>query len=166
MKQVRKAIIPAVGPGAIDKPVLRSIVEKAVKSGIEDIIIVTDQGKQTTEAHFDMAAELEQTRLQKEKYELLHAVRRSSAVDIHYVYQKESRGVAHAIWCARNFIGEEPFAVLFGEKIVQAGVSHLTGRYIFTPDIFPVLEELQLAAEGEIQWNKAGKLLAARGERG
>lgn len=137
MKRVRKAIIPAAGLGTrflpatkampkemlpiVDKPTIQYIVEEAIESGIEDIIIVTGKGKRAIEDHFDHAFELEQTLLEKEKFELLEKVQASTnLVDIHYIRQKEPRGLGHAVWCARNFIGDEPFAVLLGDDIVQA----------------------------------------------
>ncbi|MFS0775272.1 UTP--glucose-1-phosphate uridylyltransferase GalU [Neobacillus sp. 3P2-tot-E-2] len=137
MKKVRKAIIPAAGLGTrflpatkampkemlpiVDKPTIQYIVEEAMESGIEDIIIVTGKGKRAIEDHFDFAYELEQTLLTKEKFDLLEKVQEPSRmVDIHYIRQKEPKGLGHAVWCARNFIGNEPFAVLLGDDIVQA----------------------------------------------
>ncbi|EEL32052.1 UTP--glucose-1-phosphate uridylyltransferase [Bacillus toyonensis] len=137
MKKVRKAIIPAAGLGTrflpatkampkemlpiVDKPTIQYIVEEAIQSGIEDIIIVTGKTKRSIEDHFDNAFELEQNLLEKKKYELLEKVQASSKmVDIHYIRQKEPRGLGHAVWCARKFIGDEPFAVLLGDDIVQA----------------------------------------------
>ncbi|GAE28178.1 UTP-glucose-1-phosphate uridylyltransferase [Halalkalibacter wakoensis JCM 9140] len=135
-KKVRKAIIPAAGLGTrflpatkampkemlpiVDKPTIQYIIEEAVESGIEDIIIVTGKGKRAIEDHFDHAFELEQNLIEKEKFELLDKVQAASKVDIHYIRQKEPKGLGHAVWCARNFIGDEPFAVLLGDDIVQA----------------------------------------------
>ncbi|KAF0996599.1 UTP--glucose-1-phosphate uridylyltransferase GalU [Geobacillus sp. TFV-3] len=136
MKKVRKAIIPAAGLGTrflpatkampkemlpiVDKPTIQYIVEEAIASGIEDIIIVTGKGKRAIEDHFDYAFELEQMLKQKGKLDLLEKVKEPSKVDIHYIRQKEPKGLGHAVWCARNFIGDEPFAVLLGDDIVQA----------------------------------------------
>ncbi|MCM3663655.1 UTP--glucose-1-phosphate uridylyltransferase GalU [Mesobacillus subterraneus] len=137
MKKVRKAIIPAAGLGTrflpatkampkemlpiVDKPTIQYIVEEAIESGIEDIIIVTGKGKRAIEDHFDFAPELEQNLLEKGKVELLDKVRYSTNLaDIHYIRQKEPKGLGHAVWCARNFIGDEPFAVLLGDDIVQS----------------------------------------------
>ncbi|MGG0382082.1 UTP--glucose-1-phosphate uridylyltransferase GalU [Priestia filamentosa] len=136
MKTIKKAIIPAAGLGTrflpatkampkemlpiVDKPTIQYIVEEAVASGIEDIIIVTGKGKRAIEDHFDYAPELEQNLLEKGKMEILDKVRQSSNVDIHYIRQKEPKGLGHAVWCARNFIGNEPFAVLLGDDIVEA----------------------------------------------
>lgn len=136
MKKVRKAIIPAAGLGTrflpatkampkemlpiVDKPTIQYIVEEAVASGIEDIIIVTGKGKRAIEDHFDNAWELEQNLEEKGKHELLEKVRyASNLANIHYIRQKEPLGLGHAVWCARNFIGDEPFAVLLGDDIVQ-----------------------------------------------
>ncbi|MFE4810525.1 UTP--glucose-1-phosphate uridylyltransferase GalU [Peribacillus simplex] len=137
MKKVRKAIIPAAGLGTrflpatkampkemlpiVDKPTIQYIIEEAVASGIEDIIIVTGKGKRAIEDHFDNAFELENNLIEKNKFELLEKVQAPSKVDIHYIRQKEPKGLGHAVWCARKFIGNEPFAVLLGDDIVQAG---------------------------------------------
>lgn len=136
MKKIKKAIIPAAGLGTrflpatkampkemlpiVDKPTIQYIVDEAVQSGIEDIIIVTGKGKRAIEDHFDYAPELENNLVEKEKFDILEKVRQSSNVDIHYIRQKEPKGLGHAVWCARNFIGDEPFAVLLGDDIVQA----------------------------------------------
>lgn len=135
--KVRKAIIPAAGLGTrflpatkampkemlpiVDKPTIQYIVEEAIESGIEDIIIVTGKGKRAIEDHFDHSFELEQNLIERGKFELLSEVQKSSKlVDIHYIRQKEPKGLGHAIWCARKFIGNEPFAVLLGDDIVDA----------------------------------------------
>ena len=136
MKKVRKAIIPAAGLGTrflpatkampkemlpiVDKPTIQYIVEEAVASGIEDIIIVTGKGKRAIEDHFDYSFELEENLIQKQKFDLLEKVKEPSKVDIHYIRQKEPKGLGHAVWCARKFIGDEPFAVLLGDDIVQS----------------------------------------------
>lgn len=135
MKKVRKAIIPAAGLGTrflpatkampkemlpiIDKPTIQYIVEEAVEAGIEDIIIVTGKGKRAIEDHFDHAFELESKLVEGGKLKLLEEVQRSSKVDIYYIRQKEPKGLGHAVWCARRFIGDEPFAVLLGDDIVR-----------------------------------------------
>ncbi len=136
LKKVKKAIIPAAGLGTrflpvtkampkemlpiVDKPTIQYIVEEAIESGIEDIIIVTGKGKRAIEDHFDHSVELEQNLLEKGKYEILEKVQESSRINIHYIRQKEPKGLGHAVWCARKFIGNEPFAVLLGDDIVQA----------------------------------------------
>ncbi|AKM20440.1 UTP--glucose-1-phosphate uridylyltransferase [Geobacillus sp. 12AMOR1] len=138
MAKVKKAIIPAAGLGTrflpatkampkemlpiVDKPTIQYIIEEAVASGIEDIIIVTGKGKRAIEDHFDHAFELEDNLYKKGKLDLLEKVRKPAQVDIHYIRQKEPKGLGHAVWCARKFIGNEPFAVLLGDDIVQADI--------------------------------------------
>lgn len=133
--RVRKAIIPAAGLGTrflpatkaqpkemlpiVDKPTIQYIVEEAVASGIEDILIVTGRGKRAIEDHFDKSYELEHALASQGKEELLREISDiSSMVDIYYIRQKVPKGLGHAIWCARKFIGHEPFAVLLGDDIV------------------------------------------------
>ena len=135
--KIRKAIIPAAGLGTrflpatkampkemlpiVDKPTIQYIVEEAVASGIEDILIVTGKGKRAIEDHFDSSFELEHSLREKGKLRILGEVQYSSEMaDIHYIRQKEPKGLGHAVWCARKFIGDEPFAVLLGDDIVQA----------------------------------------------
>ena len=140
MKQrVRKAIIPAAGLGTrflpatksqpkemlpiVDKPTLQYIIEEAIESGIEEILIVTGRSKKSIEDHFDRSVELELELEQKGKKEMLKMVQDiSNMVNIHYIRQKEPKGLGHAIQCAKSFIGNEPFAVLLGDDIVDAKV--------------------------------------------
>ncbi|MCQ2009528.1 UTP--glucose-1-phosphate uridylyltransferase GalU [Sporolactobacillus sp. STSJ-5] len=135
MKKVRKAVIPAAGLGTrflpatkalpkemlpiVNKPTIQYIVEEAVQAGIEEIIIVTGKGKRAIEDHFDNSYELEENLKKKNKLDLLEKVQASSKIDIHYIRQKSPKGLGHAVWCARKFIGDEPFAVLLGDDIVQ-----------------------------------------------
>lgn len=147
MKRVKKAIIPAAGLGTrflpatkampkemlpiVDKPTIQYIVEEAVQSGIEDIIIVTSHTKRAIEDHFDTNFELEEHLRRAGKTELLKKVKEAE-VDIHYIRQKEPKGLGHAVWCARKFIGDEPFAVLLGDDIVVAeipGLKQLINQY-------------------------------------
>ncbi|MCY9516417.1 UTP--glucose-1-phosphate uridylyltransferase GalU [Paenibacillus apiarius] len=135
--KLKKAIIPAAGLGTrflpatkaqpkemlpiVDKPTIQYIIEEAVESGIEDILIVTGRGKRAIEDHFDRAIELEETLEKKEKRKELSEIRQiCKLAHIHYVRQGEPKGLGHAIWCARKFIGDEPFAVLLGDDIVQS----------------------------------------------
>jgi UTP--glucose-1-phosphate uridylyltransferase len=134
--QVKKAIIPAAGLGTrflpatkampkemlpiLDRPTIEYIIEEAIESGIEDIIIVTGKGKRAIEDHFDNNFELEETLTRRGKLDLLGKIEQSSSVEIHYIRQKEPKGLGHAVWCARKFIGNEPFAVLLGDDIVKA----------------------------------------------
>jgi UTP--glucose-1-phosphate uridylyltransferase len=134
--KVKKAIIPAAGLGTrflpatkaqpkemlpiVDKPTIQYIVEEAIESGIEDIIIISGRGKRAIEDHFDKSYELEETLRQKEKMELLKEIQDiSNMANIHYIRQKEPKGLGHAIGIAKNFIGNEPFAVLLGDDIVK-----------------------------------------------
>ncbi|MGD6776458.1 UTP--glucose-1-phosphate uridylyltransferase GalU [Sutcliffiella horikoshii] len=237
--QVKKAIIPAAGLGTrflpatkaqpkemlpiVDKPTIQYIIEEAIASGIEDIIVVTGRGKRAIEDHFDISFELEETLEKKNKTKLLKEVQDiSSMTNIHYIRQKEANGLGHAIWCARKFIGDEPFAVLLGDDIVQSdtpclkqlidvyenyessvvGVQEVAdedvskygvvapkgdeiapnliraetfvekpaledapsnyaimGRYVLTPEIFNILENLPPGAGNEIQLTDAIKVL-------
>ncbi|NRD76954.1 UTP--glucose-1-phosphate uridylyltransferase GalU [Bacillus sp. BRMEA1] len=166
MKKVRKAIIPAAGLGTrflpatkampkemlpiVDKPTIQYIVEEAVASGIEDIIIVTGKGKRAIEDHFDNALELEQNLVEKEKYELLKRVQYSTNLaDIHYIRQKEPKGLGHAVWCARNFIGNEPFAVLLGDDIVQSDTPCLRQLINHYEETFSSVIGVQQVADSE-----------------
>ncbi|MFD2760949.1 UTP--glucose-1-phosphate uridylyltransferase GalU [Lentibacillus juripiscarius] len=148
MQQIKKAIIPAAGLGTrflpatkampkemlpiVDRPTIEYIVDEAVQSGIEDIIIVTGKGKRAIEDHFDHSLELEDNLMKKEKFEQLERIRKSANVDIHYIRQKEPKGLGHAVWCARKFIGDEPFAVLLGDDIIQSetpGLKQMMNQY-------------------------------------
>lgn len=148
MNTVKKAIIPAAGLGTrflpatkampkemlpiVDKPTIQYIVDEAIESGIEDIIIVTGKHKRAIEDHFDNNFELEDNLMKKEKFELLEKVNQTSNVDIHYIRQKDPQGLGHAVWCARKFIGNDPFAVLLGDDIVESdnpGLKQLIEQY-------------------------------------
>ncbi|MDN5611872.1 MAG: UTP--glucose-1-phosphate uridylyltransferase GalU [Staphylococcus equorum] len=137
MKLIKKAIIPAAGLGTrflpatkampkemlpiLDKPTIQYIVEEAAKAGIEDIIIVTGKHKRSIEDHFDNQKELEMILEDKGKTDLLEKVHYSTSLaNIFYVRQKEQKGLGHAIYSARQFIGNEPFAVLLGDDIVES----------------------------------------------
>ncbi|HCW9757164.1 TPA: UTP--glucose-1-phosphate uridylyltransferase GalU [Staphylococcus aureus] len=139
MKKIKKAIIPAAGLGTrflpatkampkemlpiLDKPTIQYIVEEAARAGIEDIIIVTGRHKRAIEDHFDSQKELEMVLKEKSKSELLEKVQYSTELaNIFYVRQKEQKGLGHAISSARQFIGNEPFAVLLGDDIVESEV--------------------------------------------
>ena len=137
--KVRKAIIPAAGLGTrflpatkaqpkemlpiVDKPTIQYIIEEAVASGIEEILIITGRNKKSIEDHFDKSVELEMELEKAGKQEMLDMVRRiSDMVDIHYIRQKEPRGLGHAIHCAKSFVGNEPFAVMLGDDVVDSEV--------------------------------------------
>ncbi len=134
---IKKAIIPAAGLGTrflpatkaqpkemlpiVDTPGIQYIVQEAIDSGVEDIIIVTGKNKRAIEDHFDRAVELEQSLEESGKKELLRLVREiSNMVDIHYIRQKQALGLGHAVLCAKKFIGNEPFAVLLGDDIIDS----------------------------------------------
>jgi UTP--glucose-1-phosphate uridylyltransferase len=138
-KPIRKVVIPAAGLGTrflpatkaqpkemlpiVDKPSIQYIVEEAVASGIEDVLIITGRNKRAIEDHFDLSWELEATLKKKGNDELLRLVHDiSELVDIHYVRQKEPLGLGHAVYCARKFIGDEPFAVMLGDDLVYSDV--------------------------------------------
>ena len=242
---VKKAIIPAAGLGTrflpatkaqpkemmpiVDKPTIQYIVEEAVASGIEDIIIISGRGKRAIEDHFDKSYELEETLASKGKDDMLELVQSiTNLANIHYIRQKEPKGLGHAISIAHTFVGEEPFAVLLGDDIVEGptpalqqllhvyneyhtsvigvhdvpkedvskygiikpeegshssprvqSVSELVekpameeapsnlaimGRYVLTPEIFPILENLAPGKGDEIQLTDALQLLNQREE--
>ena len=133
--KVRKAVIPAAGLGTrflpatkampkemlpiVDKPTIQYIIEEAIASGIEEILIITGKSKRAIEDHFDRSCELEQELEKKHNTELLELVQQvSNMADVHYIRQKEAKGLGHAIYCARTFVGNEPFAVLLGDDVV------------------------------------------------
>jgi UTP--glucose-1-phosphate uridylyltransferase len=237
---VRKAVIPAAGLGTrflpatkaspkemlplVDKPLIQYAVEEAVASGIEDIIIVTGRGKRAIEDHFDRSFELEENLKGNKKDGLLKEVRRiSELANFCYVRQPEARGLGHAVLCARHLVGDEPFAVILGDEIIDARVPGLAqlvrvyethhgpvlgvkkvkrndvsrygiianrrlsaglhrvhdlvekpdpprapslyaviGRYVLSPDIFPVLRKIPPGKNGEIQLTDALRVLAQR----
>ncbi|OFI05782.1 UTP--glucose-1-phosphate uridylyltransferase [Clostridium acetireducens DSM 10703] len=135
--KVKKAIIPAAGLGTrflpatkaqpkemlpiVDKPTIQYIVEEAVASGIEQILIITGRNKRAIEDHFDKSVELENELECQGKKQLLEVVKKiSNMVDIYYIRQKEPKGLGHAISCARTFVGKEPFAVMLGDDVVDS----------------------------------------------
>ena len=227
--RVRKAVIPAAGLGTrmlpatktvpkellplVDKPVIQYVIEEAVASGIEDILIITNRAKSAMDDYFDYYPELEDRLLLAGKIDEAAEVRRAADLaNIFYVRQKEIRGLGHAVWRAKRFIGDEPFAVLLGDDIMMAkkpvlrqlidtaveynastvgmqlvsdeAVTHYSsllleqvrdrvmrvvdvnekptpeekfsnytvlGRYVLTPGIFDILENLSPGYSGEIQ---------------
>ena len=134
MKKIRKAVIPAAGYGTrflpatkatpkemlpiVDKPTIQYIVEEALASGIEDILIVSGHGKRAIEDHFDSAPELEAQLKKKGKTDLLKLVQETADINVHYIRQRYMRGLGDAILCAKAFMGDEPFAVLLGDDVV------------------------------------------------
>jgi len=177
MKKVRKAIIPAAGLGTrflpatkampkemlpiVDKPTIQYIIEEAVQSGIEDIIIVTGRSKRAIEDHFDKNYELESNLIEKHKYDLLEVVQKiTNMVDIHYVRQKEALGLGHAVWCARKFIGDEPFALLLGDMIIDSQVPCLKQMM----DIYYEKEASVIAVE-PVPWKDVSKYGVIDGQK-
>ncbi|MBU5485485.1 UTP--glucose-1-phosphate uridylyltransferase GalU [Clostridium sp. MSJ-11] len=137
--RVKKAIIPAAGLGTrflpatkaqpkemlpiVDKPTIQYIIEEAVYSGIEEILIITGRNKRAIEDHFDKSIELEQQLQSKGNEEMLNLVEEiSNMADIYYIRQKEPKGLGHAISCAKTFVGNEPFAVMLGDDVVDSKV--------------------------------------------
>jgi UTP--glucose-1-phosphate uridylyltransferase len=137
--KVRKAVIPAAGLGTrflpatkaqpkemlpiVDKPTIQYIIEEAVASGIEEILIITGRNKRAIEDHFDKSVELEMDLKKKKKDDLLGIVEDiSNMANIYYIRQKEPRGLGHAVLCAKTFVGNEPFAVMLGDDVVDAEV--------------------------------------------
>lgn len=241
MKPIRKAVIPAAGFGTrflpatksipkemipiVDKPVIQYIVEEALQSGIEEILIITGHGKRAIEDHFDTNVELEYDLYQKGKAQMLKLVQDISAINVHYIHQKHIRGLGDAILCAKSFIDNDPFAVLLGDdmmynnqnpalqQLLQAhdktgttimGCQPMTeeqmmpvdalegsqcadsglirvhniqelhkapkgsqnynclGRYVFTPDIFEILNRVEPRDDGEIHLHDALRLMLDR----
>lgn len=135
MSKVKKAVIPAAGLGTrvlpasksmpkemlpiVDKPAIQYIVEEASAAGIEDILIITNRGKGIIEDHFDHSIELEERLAASGKTDMLEEVQRlSHLANIHYIRQRETKGLGHAVACARAFVGNEPFAVLYGDDVI------------------------------------------------
>ncbi|WP_026694000.1 UTP--glucose-1-phosphate uridylyltransferase GalU [Peribacillus kribbensis] len=167
--KVKKAVIPVAGLGTrflpatkaqpkemlpiVDKPAVQYIVEEAVQSGIESIIFVTGRNKKSIEDHFDKSVELEQLLEEKEKYDLLREVRQiSSLANIHYIRQREPKGLGDAILCAKQFVGNEPFAVLLGDDIMiseQPALSQLI-------EVFEKYEKLVIGVQ-EVDLSEVSK---------
>ena len=137
ISKIRKAVIPAAGFGTrflpatkatpkemlpiVDTPTIQYIVEEALASGIEEILIISGHGKRAIEDHFDSAPELELELKRKGKLKLLKLIQETADIDIHYIRQRAMRGLGDAILCAKSFMGDEPFAVLLGDDVVYTG---------------------------------------------
>lgn len=246
MKKITKAVIPAAGFGTrmlpmtkavpkemlpiVDKPSIQYIIEECVNAGIKDILIITSRGKDAIENHFDRAPELEKTLEKPGKEDYLEKVKSiSSLANIYYIRQKEAKGLGHAILCAKEFTGDEPFLVLYPDDVIiqnakeDAGVAEqlvnvynaygkacvgikdvpasdiskysslkienikdnvynvtdmiekpkkgeeyslysILGRCLLTPEIYPILENTEPGAGGEIQLTDAMKVMALNGD--
>ncbi|EPH61655.1 UTP--glucose-1-phosphate uridylyltransferase [Enterococcus casseliflavus 14-MB-W-14] len=132
---VKKAVIPAAGLGTrflpatkamakemlpiVDKPTIQFIVEEALQSGIEDILIVTGKAKRPIEDHFDANLELEMNLKEKGKTELLKLVEETTDVNLHFIRQSHPKGLGHAVLQARAFVGNEPFVVMLGDDLME-----------------------------------------------
>ncbi|MDE2666497.1 MAG: UTP--glucose-1-phosphate uridylyltransferase GalU [Acidobacteriota bacterium] len=181
--RIRKAVIPAAGLGTrflpatkaqpkemlplVDKPLIQYVVEEAVASGIDQVIIVTGRGKGAIEDHFDVAYELERTLEERGKSDLLRQVRApSNLATVSFVRQKQALGLGHAVLTARHLVGDEPFAVLLGDDIIDAptpcvgqmmevferyGTSVLATQAVHGPAIsqYGVIEEEAVAGAAE-----------------
>ena len=156
--KVRKAVIPAAGLGTrmlpatktvpkemlplVDKPAIQYIVEEAVASGIEDILIITNRSKTAMDDYFDYVPELEEALTRSRKAAELEAVRHSADMaNIYYIRQKETKGLGHAVWRAKRFVGDEPFAVLLGDDI-------MFGEKPVTKQLIDAAEKYKAAAIG------------------
>lgn len=177
MKNVKKAIIPAAGLGTrflpitksipkemlpiVDKPAIQYIVEEAVLAGIEDIIIVTGRNKRAIEDHFDRNIELEINLAKKQKNDLLSKIERiPKLANIHYMRQYEPLGLGHAIWCARKFIGNEPFAVLLGDVVSNSQNPCLAQLH----HVYKTKKTSVIAVE-EVAWSETNKYGIIKGSK-
>lgn len=137
--KVRKAVIPAAGLGTrflpatkvqpkemlpvVDKPVIQYVIEEIAAAGIRDVLIITGKGKQVIEDHFDKTFELEHLLMQRGREDMLKEIKAlTDLVDIHYIRQREQRGLGDAIRCAKGWVGDEPFAVLLGDTIMVSEI--------------------------------------------
>jgi UTP--glucose-1-phosphate uridylyltransferase len=184
--KVRKAVIPAAGMGTrflpatkaqpkemlpiVDKPTIQYIVEEAVASEIEDIIIISGRGKRAIEDHFDKSYELESMLREKHKFDMLEEVESiSNMANIYYVRQKEPKGLGHAIYTARTFIGNEPFAVMLGDDIVNSEVpciGQIIEKYEKTGNSIigvQTVDPSETASYGIIECEKEGELFRITG---
>lgn len=137
IQKIRKAVIPAAGFGTrflpitkampkemlpiVDKPVMQYIVEEIINSGIDEILVISGHAKRSIENHFDSSSQLEHHLYESGKTELLKEIQRISDIKIHYTRQKYMRGTGDAVLCARDFIDDEPFAVILGDDVVYTG---------------------------------------------
>lgn len=142
MQKIRKAVIPAAGLGTrflpatkaqpkemlpiVDKPAIQFIIEEAIESGIEEILVITGRNKRSIEDHFDRSIELELQLKSQGKYDLMKMIEKISDIQVHFIRQKEAKGLGHAVLCAKQFVGNEPFAVLLGDDLVDAKVPCLS----------------------------------------
>ncbi|MDD2493645.1 MAG: UTP--glucose-1-phosphate uridylyltransferase GalU [Tissierellia bacterium] len=167
--KIKKAVIPAAGLGTrflpatksipkemlpiVDKPTIQYIVEEVIASGIEDNLIITGRNKGSIEEHFDRAIELEYNLEQNHKKELLEEVRKiSKMINIHTVRQKDPKGLGHAVYCAKSFVGNEPFAVLLGDDVVDSKVPCLKQMI----DMYDTYNSTILGVQ-QVEWENVNK---------
>nr|WP_312576821.1 UTP--glucose-1-phosphate uridylyltransferase GalU [Sedimentibacter sp.] len=175
--KIKKAIIPAAGLGTrflpatkaipkemlpiVDKPTIQYIVEEVISSGIEDLLIITGRNKGSIEEHFDRAIELECNLEKNKKEELLDEVRKiSKMINIHTVRQKDPKGLGHAVYCAKSFVGNEPFAVLLGDDIVDSRVPCLKQMI----EMYEVYNSTILGVQ-EVLWENVNKYGIVSGDK-
>lgn len=175
--KIKKAIIPSAGLGTrflpatkaqpkemlpiIDKPTIQYIVEEAVSAGIEDILIITGRNKRAIEDHFDISYELEHELLKKSNICEFEQVRHiSHMANIYYIRQKESKGLGHAINCGKSFIGNEPFAVLLGDDIVDSKVPCIKQLI----DLYETYNSTILGVQ-KVPWDCVNKYGIIKGEK-
>ena len=164
--RVRKAIIPAAGLGTrllpntksipkemlplVDKPVIQYIVEEAVAAGVEQILIITNRGKSPIEDYFDYAPDLEERLLHDGKRDEARTVRAvADMADVFFLRQKETKGLGHAIWRAKSFVGDEPFGVLLGDDIMLSEKPVLKQAFLQVGGIVKVVLDGVLAPVGD-----------------
>lgn len=165
--KIRKAVIPAAGLGTrflpatksqpkemlpiVSEPAIQYIVEEAVKSGIEEILIITNGNKKAIEDHFDKSYELEDTLKKSGKIEYLEMVQKiSNLADIHYIRQKEPKGLGHAILRAKAFIGNEPFAVLLGDDVIVSEIPVISQLMSMYEEVNATVLGVQDVADGDV----------------
>lgn len=175
--KIKKAVIPAAGLGTrflpatkaipkemlpiVDKPTIQYIVEEIIASGIEDVLIITGRNKGSIEEHFDRAVELEDNLEKTNKEEMLEEVRKiSKMINIHTVRQKDPLGLGHAVYCAKSFVGNEPFAVLLGDDVVDSKKPCLK-------QMMEVFNEYQSTILGvqPVRWENVNKYGIVSGEK-
>jgi len=168
MLPIRKAVIPAAGWGTrflpatkaqpkemlpiVDKPAIQYIVEEAVHSGVTSLLIITGKHKRAIEDHFDLSLELSTLLKEKNNLEMLQIVEQvANLADIHYIRQKEQLGLGHAVFCARQFVGEEPFAVLLGDDIIVNDIPCLKQMIQAYTEVGQAIVAVQEVPPGEVK---------------
>lgn len=182
--EIKKAVIPAAGLGTrllpatksqpkemlpiVDRPAIQYVVEEAINSGIEDILIITGRGKRTLEDHFDRSLELEKVLEAKADSQMLNSLRQiGDGADLFFIRQKEPKGLGHAILCAERHIGKEPFAVLLGDDIFVSqppALAQMMEIYQKSPGVIVAIQEVpddQVSLYGIVSGQKVSDSLFA-----